>query len=123
MLRNLGQALWALLMLVAVVQAQFNLFEHMFGANQQQQHHQQGSHNVPSDSERYQNSWRQGKSRSSLERIESFSLPLSCLLFTDTGYFVSQLNAATTYAPEHLHASLFLTTAHVRIPMSKKKSS
>lgn len=62
MLRNLGQALWALLMLVAVAQAQFNFFEHMFGANQQQQHHQQGSQNVPSDSERYQNSWRQGRS-------------------------------------------------------------
>lgn len=62
MLRNFGQALWALLMLVTVAQAQFNFFEHMFGANQQQQHQQQGSQNVPSDSGRYQNSWRQGES-------------------------------------------------------------
>lgn len=62
MLLNLGRALWALSMLVTVAQAQFNFFEHMFGSNQQQQHQQQGSQNVPSDSGRYQNSWRQGES-------------------------------------------------------------
>ncbi|KAJ5908908.1 hypothetical protein N7495_001590 [Penicillium taxi] len=59
MLRNWGQPLWALLMLVSVAQAQFNFFEHMFGAGQQQQNHQQGSQNAPSDSSRYQNMWSQ----------------------------------------------------------------
>ncbi|KAJ5573850.1 uncharacterized protein N7459_008277 [Penicillium hispanicum] len=56
---NLCQTLWALLMLVSAAQAQFNFFEHMFGANQQPEHHQPGSQNVPSDSGRYQNMWRQ----------------------------------------------------------------
>jgi hypothetical protein len=61
MLRSFVATLWALVLLVSVAQAQFNFFEHMFGANQQQQQHQQGSQNVPSDSGRYQNMWRQGK--------------------------------------------------------------
>lgn len=61
MLHDFIQCLGPLMMLVAVAQAQFQFFEHMFGANQQQQHQQQGSQNVPSDSGRYQNSWRQGE--------------------------------------------------------------
>jgi hypothetical protein len=61
MLRSFVSALWALVLLVSAAQAQFNFFEHMFGANQQQQQQQQGSQNVPSDSGRYQNMWRQGK--------------------------------------------------------------
>lgn len=58
MLCNIGQTLWALLMVVAVAQAQFGFFDHMFGANQQH-HEQAGAHNVPSDSGRYRQSWRQ----------------------------------------------------------------
>lgn len=59
MLRSFLQSLWALLLLVAVAQAQFQFFEHMFGGNQQQQAHHQGSQNVPSDSSRYQKLWAQ----------------------------------------------------------------
>lgn len=60
MLCNLRQTLWALVTVVAVAQAQFGFFDHMFGANQQY-HEQAGDHNVPSDSGRYQQSWRQGE--------------------------------------------------------------
>lgn len=61
MLRNFVSTVWALVLMVSVAQAQFNFFDHMFNGNQQQQHHQQGSQNVPSDSSRYQNQWRQCK--------------------------------------------------------------
>lgn len=61
MLRNLTQTFWALLMVAAVAQAQFGFFDHMFGANQQQAYQQAGTQDVPSDSGRYQNSWRQGE--------------------------------------------------------------
>lgn len=120
MLRNIGHAIWAFLMLVAVAQAQFNFFEHMFGANQQQ-HQQQGSQNVPSDSGRYQHSWRQGESRCSFGSMKC--CPLGHQLFTDPGYFWSQLNAATICVPEPSHASPFPTTVHAHTPMLKKKSN
>ncbi|KAJ5238974.1 hypothetical protein N7468_003593 [Penicillium chermesinum] len=61
MVRYFGQALWALCMLVTVAQAQFNFFDHMFGGNQQQQRHQGGSGNAPSDSGRYQHMWAQAQ--------------------------------------------------------------
>lgn len=61
MLRNLIPSLWTLFLLVAVAQAQFQFFEHMFGGNQQQQAQHQGSQNVPSDSGRYQKMWAQGE--------------------------------------------------------------
>ncbi|KAJ5191496.1 uncharacterized protein N7498_010481 [Penicillium cinerascens] len=61
MLRNWVSTIWALVLMVSVAQAQFNFFEHMFGGNQQQQQHQQGSQNVPSDSGRYQSMWRQAQ--------------------------------------------------------------
>lgn len=61
MLRNIVSSLWALLLLAAVAQAQFQFFEHMFGGNQQQQAPHQGSQNVPSDSGRYQKMWAQGE--------------------------------------------------------------
>ncbi|KAJ5609493.1 hypothetical protein N7528_010060 [Penicillium herquei] len=57
MMRSYLQALWAFFMLASVAQAQFNFFDHMFGGNQQQQGHHQGSQDVPSDSGRYQNAW------------------------------------------------------------------
>lgn len=60
MLRSIFQTIWAIFMLVAVAQAQFNFFDHMFGGNQQQQGHHQGAQDVSSDSSRYQNSWSQG---------------------------------------------------------------
>lgn len=59
MFPRLSQNLWALLMFVATVQAQFNFFDHMFGGNQQQQRNQGGSGNAPSDSGRYQHMWSQ----------------------------------------------------------------
>lgn len=61
MLPKFASALWALFLLVSVAQAQFNFFEHMFGGNQQQQQQHQDSQNMPSDSGRYQNMWRQGE--------------------------------------------------------------
>lgn len=61
MMRNLISSLWALFLLAAVAQAQFQFFEHMFGGNQQQQAQHQGSQNVPSDSGRYQKMWAQGE--------------------------------------------------------------
>ncbi|KAJ5134415.1 hypothetical protein N7448_000563 [Penicillium atrosanguineum] len=61
MLRNFVSTLWALVLMVSVAQAQFNFFDHMFNGNQQQQQHHQGSQNVPSDSGRYQNQWRQSQ--------------------------------------------------------------
>ena len=69
MLRNFVSTLWALVLMVSVAQAQFNFFDHMFNGNQQQQQHQQGSQNVPSDSGRYQNQWRQCKLMGHLSRI------------------------------------------------------
>lgn len=120
MLRNFGQALWALLMLVAVAQAQFNFFEHMFGANQQQQHQQQASQNVPSDSGRYQNSWRQGEFHNSEIGWEVFLHGVNSLLILG---IPSQLNAATICVPGHSPASLSLIIAHARIPMLKKRLS
>lgn len=56
MLQSLRQALWALLLLVSVAQAQFNFFEQMFGGGEQQQR-QQRSQNAASDSGRYQQMW------------------------------------------------------------------
>ncbi|KAJ5947514.1 Long chronological lifespan protein 2 [Penicillium verhagenii] len=61
MMRSILQTVWALFMLVAVAQAQFNFFDQMFGNNQQQQGHRQGPQDVPSDSVRYQNSWSQAQ--------------------------------------------------------------
>ncbi|KAJ5182894.1 hypothetical protein N7492_000510 [Penicillium capsulatum] len=58
MLRYWTHAVWALVLLVSVANAQFNFFEHMFGGNQQQQRNA-GPQNVPSDSSRYQNAWDQ----------------------------------------------------------------
>ncbi|KXG50120.1 uncharacterized protein PGRI_060870 [Penicillium griseofulvum] len=57
MLQSWRQALWALLLLVSVAQAQFNFFDQMFGGGEQQQRQQQRSQNVPSDSDRYQQMW------------------------------------------------------------------
>ncbi|KAJ5463237.1 hypothetical protein N7475_008181 [Penicillium sp. IBT 31633x] len=56
MLQSWRQALWALLLLVSVAQAQFNFFEQMFGGGEQQRQ-QQRSQNAPSDSGRYQQMW------------------------------------------------------------------
>ncbi|KAJ5099565.1 hypothetical protein N7532_006566 [Penicillium argentinense] len=61
MLRNFIHSVWALCLLVAVVQGQFNFFEHMFGGGQQQAQQQQGAQNVPSDSGRYQKMWQQSQ--------------------------------------------------------------
>ena len=60
-MKSVLQTVWAIFMLVAVAQAQFNFFDQMFGGNQQQQGHHQGAQDVSSDSSRYQNSWNQGK--------------------------------------------------------------
>ncbi|KGO65314.1 hypothetical protein PITC_015820 [Penicillium italicum] len=57
MFQSWRQALWALLLLVSVAQAQFNFFDQMFGGGEQQQRQQQRSQNVPSDSDRYQQMW------------------------------------------------------------------
>ncbi|KAJ5958769.1 uncharacterized protein N7479_005919 [Penicillium vulpinum] len=57
MLQSWRQALWALLLLVSVAQAQFNFFDQMFGGGEQQQRQQQRSQNAPSDSDRYQQMW------------------------------------------------------------------
>lgn len=61
MLQSWRQALWALLLLVSVAQAQFNFFDQMFGGGEQQQRQQQRSQNSPSDSSRYQQMWSGGK--------------------------------------------------------------
>lgn len=63
MLQSWRQALWALLLLVSVAQAQFNFFDQMFGGGEQQQRQQQRSQNAPSDSDRYQQMWSGGKTR------------------------------------------------------------
>ena len=55
------KALWALLLLASVAQAQFQFFEHMFGGGSQREHANQDSQNVPSDSSRYQRQWEAGK--------------------------------------------------------------
>ncbi|KAJ5759846.1 Long chronological lifespan protein 2 [Penicillium odoratum] len=60
MMQFIFRTVCAVFMLVAVAQAQFNFFDQMFGGNQQQ-HHQQGPQDVPSDSSRYQNSWLQAQ--------------------------------------------------------------
>lgn len=113
--------IWALVLMVSVAQAQFNFFEHMFGANQQQQQHQQGSQNVPSDSGRYQSMWRQGKLL-----FVSYSAdpsPLKSRLFVDHECLFLQRNAATIFAPEPSRVSASHITAHAHTPMSKKRSS
>ncbi|KAJ9307585.1 hypothetical protein DTO217A2_2819 [Paecilomyces variotii] len=56
MTRNITVSLWALLLLVAAAQAQFQFFEQMFGGARQE-HHQQEQQNVPSDSSWYQRHW------------------------------------------------------------------
>ncbi|KAJ6110328.1 hypothetical protein N7486_002563 [Penicillium sp. IBT 16267x] len=61
MMRSILQTVWAIFMLFAVAQAQFNFFDQMFGGNQQQQGHHQAAQDVPSDSGRYQNSWSQSQ--------------------------------------------------------------
>ncbi|KAJ5794699.1 hypothetical protein N7457_001298 [Penicillium paradoxum] len=57
MFQSWRQVLWSFLLLVSVVQAQFNFFEQMFGGGEQQQRQQQRSQNAPSDSDRYQQMW------------------------------------------------------------------
>jgi hypothetical protein len=62
MLQSWRQALWALLLLVSVAQAQFNFFDQMFGGGEQQRQ-QQRSQKSPSDSDRYQQMWNGGKAQ------------------------------------------------------------
>ncbi|KAJ5145863.1 uncharacterized protein N7515_000427 [Penicillium bovifimosum] len=57
MLQGVRQALWALLLIVSVAQAQFNFFDQMFGGGEQQQRQQQRSQQAASDSSRYQQMW------------------------------------------------------------------
>ncbi|KAJ5536572.1 hypothetical protein N7513_009758 [Penicillium frequentans] len=80
MLRSVLQTVWAILMLVAVAQAQFNFFDHMFGGNQQQQGHHQGAQDVSSDSSRYQNSWNQAQCSKYLcpDTLACVSVPHHC---------------------------------------------
>lgn len=59
MARNIIVSLWAVLLLVATAQAQFQFFEQMFGGARQE-HHQQEQQNVPSDSSWYQRHWEGG---------------------------------------------------------------
>ncbi|KAJ5104724.1 hypothetical protein NUU61_002071 [Penicillium alfredii] len=56
MMHSWRQALWALLLLVSVAQAQFNFFEHMFRGDQQQEQ-ASGPQDAASDSSRYQKNW------------------------------------------------------------------
>lgn len=65
------KALWALLLLASVAQAQFQFFEHMFGGGSQQERAQPDSQNVPSDSSRYQRQWESGKLFASLSHANA----------------------------------------------------